>query len=183
MALGILFGLLILICTSFAFFNFGLVQSGGHYSFVSISILTSMLTIMIFSLGIYIYRNHKINSIRHWPHTQGRITDVNQKETLFGTVLEIEYSYFMNDLQYVNNDFNYFRKEVPLNQIFMIPGLRDAEKISDLKGKVISVYFKPQTPYVSYISCQAEQNPLIVLLPSIIIIPSCLFLLFRIFTA
>lgn len=183
MVLGILFGLLLMICTSFAFFNFGLEESAGYHSFISIAVLVSMLTVMILALSVYLYRNYKIKTIRHWPHTQGRIVEINQKETLFGPVLEIEYTYFMNDLQYVNNDFNYFRKEVPLNQVFMIPELRDAEKISDLKDQLVRVYFRPQTPYVSYISCNAEQNPLIVLLPSLIIIPTCLFLLFRIFTA
>lgn len=182
MVSGILFGLLILISTSYAFFNFGLMEAGEHHSFIPVIVLFAMLTIMVVALSIYLYRNHKIKSIQHWPHTQGRIVDVNQKETLIGTFLEIEYTYFMNDLQYSNNDFNYFSSEAPLGHVFMMPGLRDVEKISDLKDKLVRVYFKPSQPYNSYISCNVVQNPLIVLLPSLIIIPSCLFLFFRLFT-
>jgi hypothetical protein len=179
MVLGILFGLLVLISTSFAFFNFGLVESGGHHSFVSVSVLVSMITIMITSLSIYIYRNMKIKSIQHWPHTRGRIVDVNQRSSVAGNFLEIEYTYFMSDLQYTNNDFDYFSSDAPLSHILMMPGLGDVEKISDLKDKMIRVYYKPSSPYNSYISCNVVQNPLVVLLPSLIIIPACLFLLFR----
>lgn len=182
MVLSILFGLAVLISTGFAFFNFGLMESGGHHSFVSITVLASMMTVMVTALSVYIYRNYKIKSISHWPHTQGRITDVNQVDGLFGMNLEIEYTYYMNDLQYVNNDFNYFSEAAPIGHVFMMPELRDAEKISDLIDKPVRVYFRPSTPYVSYLSCNIAQNPLIVLLPSAIIIPSCLFLFFRLFT-
>ena len=182
MGLGILFGLMVLLTTSYAFFNFGAIEVNGHHSFIPIVVLTTMFTIMMVALGIYLYRNYKIKSISHWPHTQGRILDVNQKNGFFGPKLEIEYTYFMNDIQYINNDFDYFSKEASMGQVFMMPGLRDIEKLGELKDKMVRVYFRPESPYTSYISCNVVQNPLIVLLPAIVIIPSCLFLFFRIFS-
>lgn len=180
MYLGILFGLLVLIATSYGFFNFGRIGENGGMSYVHMAVITTMLIVMLLAISIYIFRNHKIKSISRWPYTQGRILSVSLADSIMGPRVKIKYQYHVNDIHFENNNFDYFSDEAPLGQVFMMPGMREISRIEDLRGKMVRVYFKSDSPYESYISCSLNQNPLIVLLPSIIIIPACLFLLARI---
>lgn len=178
MILGILFGALVLIATSYGFFNFG--GSDAKHSYVPVLVLTGMFSVMFVALSVYIYRNYKVSSIKNWPYVQGNITDSKVSDEWNGTFIEIEYSYFINDVHYMNNDFDYFSKRASLGQLFLLPGLRNTDSLYDFKNKLVRVYYKPSSPYTSYISCNLVQNPLVVLLPSIIIITSSLFLFLRI---
>lgn len=180
MWLGIFLSLISISVSGYAFFNF---DNNDISMFENLSMLMAFVVmglVVLSSLGIYLLRTSIMSKVQGWPHVQGSIDSYQINKNIFGTTIRIKYFYYINDIQYQNDNFDIFSKFVSLGHINASPSLRDIKEADDLNGKMIKVYFNPHKVYQSCLSSETYMNTLFAYLPPILVIATSIFLLTRI---
>lgn len=145
-----------------------------------INIMQFTLTFLMgATASVYFIGLKAVKSHQEWPFVTGRISDIIVRGSGSECVVELEYSYRVNDMRHFNNSFsrgqkkidgvtakNYFKGSGNLKN----EGFMTTEEIQDQAGQMVRVYYNPQNPWDSFLISPKPLEETAMLFPSALLI-------------